>query len=99
MRFDPWILFGLGYQVQNHDAAGVTRHFSGIDFAHLTLGGDYYAWSGVGFGPWLEFDAGVLTKRPNTSTAGLPDGPTHVGADVNYSFIAGLRVVLDLPGK
>jgi len=99
MRFDPWVLVGIGYRSQNHDAPGVTRHFSGIDFAHLALGGDYYASSGVGFGPWLEFDAGVLTKRPDTGTTGAPDGPTHIGTSVNYSFIAGLRVVLDLPGK
>jgi hypothetical protein len=99
MRFDPWLLLGIGYRSQNHDAPGVTRHFSGIDFAHFALGGDYYAWSGLGFGPWLELDAGVLTKRPSTNAAGAPDGTAHVGTDVNYSFVAGLRIVLDLPGK
>ena len=99
MRFDPWILLGIGYQSQNHDAPGVTRHFSGIDFTHLAIGGDYYKWSGLGFGPWLEFDAGVFTKRPDTTPGGLPDGPAHVSTAVNYSFVAGLRLVLDVPGK
>jgi hypothetical protein len=99
MRFDPWILAGLGFQSQNADTAVVKRHFSGIDFAHVALGGDYYLSSGLGLGPWLGFDAGVLTNRPDTNSAGQPDGPVHVGAAVNFSFLAGLRLVLDVPGK
>jgi hypothetical protein len=99
MRFDPWILFGIGYQSQNHDAPGVTRHFSGMNFTHFAIGGDYYVLSGLGVGPWVEFDAGVLTNRPHTTPAGVPDGPVHVNADVNFGFVAGLRLVLDLPGK
>jgi hypothetical protein len=99
MRFDPWVLLGIGYQSQNHDAPLVDRHFSGIEFTHLVLGGDYDAWSNFGFGPWLEFDAGIYTKRPNTGPAGQPDGPGHIGTAVHYGFVAGLRIVLDFPGK
>jgi hypothetical protein len=99
LRFDPWVLLGIGYQAQNRDTPLVDRHFSGIEFTHLAMGGDYDCWRGVGFGPWIQFDAGVYTKRPDTNSAGQLDAPSHVGSAVHYGFVAGLRVVLDVPGK
>jgi hypothetical protein len=99
LRFDPWLLYGIGYQSQNRNTPTVDRHFSGIEFTHLAIGGDYDAWNNLAFGPWLEFDAGVYTKRPNTNSFGQSDAPTHVGSDVHYGFVFGLRAVFDVPGK
>jgi hypothetical protein len=104
LRFDPWVLFGPGYRSQTRDTPLVKRRFAGFEFVRVGVGGDYYPWSGVGFGPWLELDAGVFGTRPKTNTAGQPDrndagNPVTVSPALHFGFVAGLRVVLDLPGK
>lgn len=98
LRFDPWVLLGVGYRSQRRDSPLGQREFSGFEFLHAVLGGDYYVWSGVAFGPFIELDGGVFTKRPKTTSTGQPD-TASVGSAVHLGFAAGLRVVLDLPGK
>lgn len=97
LRFDPWILAGAGYRSLTRDS-GPKRQFSGFELAHVAIGGEYYAWSGLGFGPWLGLDLGIYGTRPKTNSAGQPDAAS-VDADVHLGFAGGLRVVLDLPGK
>jgi hypothetical protein len=99
LRFDPWILAGVGYRSLHLDTAGVTRHFSGFEFAHVVVGGDYYVFSGFGLGPWLDFDSGVFTTRPHTNAAGESTGRHTPGIATHFGVSGGLRVVLDLPGK
>ena len=104
LRFDPWVLFGPGYRSQTRDAPLVKRQFAGIEFVRIGVGGDYYPWSGIGFGPWLELDGGLFSTRPKTNSAGQPDRddagqPVTVSTAMHFGFVSGLRLVLDLPGK
>lgn len=98
VRFDPWLLVGVGYRSLTLDGAGVTRRFSGFEFAHVVAGGDYYIFSGFGLGPFIDFDSGVFTTRPRTNAAGQASSE-RPGVGVHFGLSGGLRVVLDLPGK
>jgi len=104
LRFDPWVLFGPGYRSQSRDTPVVKRQFAGLEFLRVAVGGDYYPWSGVGFGPWLELDGGIFSTLPKTNSAGQPDlddagHPVTVSTAMHLGFVTGLRLVLDLPGK
>ncbi len=90
LRFDPWLSYGIGYRFQSTDPSeGDSLDYSGLDWMRLQFGGEWYAWSQLGFGPLLELSAGTFFSRP--------DGED--GGGVYWNFLAGLRVVVDLPGK
>jgi hypothetical protein len=95
MRFDPWLLAGLGYRGMtidypaNEGLSARTDSYAGIEWLHFALGGDYYPFKNFGFGPLLELDLGVFGKRPNEER----------GSSVHFTFVGGLRVALDVPGK
>jgi hypothetical protein len=84
-RFDPWVSFGVAFRRTTTDASTLT----GLDWAHLQLGGDWYAGSQVGFGPLLELSLGSFVD----STGPLADGA------INAHFLLGGRLVFDTPGK
>jgi hypothetical protein len=89
MRFDPWLSAGLGYSAMSVESSSGTADYAGVEWLKLSVGGDYYPFRSVGFGPMLEFETGVFGKHP--------EGDNGVAA--HFSFIAGLRLVLDVPGK
>jgi hypothetical protein len=84
-RFDPWMSFGLAYRSTATD----TETLTGIDWARIQLGGDWYAGSQLGFGPLLELSLGSYLD----STAQL------ASAALNAHFLLGGRIVFDAPGK
>lgn len=83
-RFDPWGSLGVGYR--SLDAGSTT--YSGIEWLRLTMGGDWYALSEFGLGPYIELDLGTFTKRPSETDAA-----------VYANFALGLNLVFDVPGK
>lgn len=87
-RFDPWMLAGLGYRAMSVKSSSGTVDYAGIEWLRLALGGDYYPFGNVGFGPFAELDVGVFGTRP----AGSASTP-------HFSVVTGLRIILDLPGK
>jgi hypothetical protein len=90
LRFDPWLSLGGGYRQLSFDGGtGVRQKFSGIEWLHLELGADYYAFSGLGLGPYAALSASSYTTRP--ASAG--------DASVNTELSVGLRFLLDLPGR
>jgi len=99
VRFDPWVQLGIGYRSFSVDAGllsnptyrtrSADQKFSGIDFLHVVVGGDFYLFRAFGFGPFLEINAGALTDHPDTDRA----------SSVYGTFSAGLRLALDLPGR
>ncbi|HKY36879.1 MAG TPA: autotransporter outer membrane beta-barrel domain-containing protein [Polyangiaceae bacterium] len=99
LRFDPWVLLGGGYRRMrfNQDTQSPladpyvteTQTYSGLNWLRLELGGDYYAWSGVGLGPFGALSLSSYTDRPE----GAGD------ASVNTELSLGLRLLLDLPGR
>jgi hypothetical protein len=93
MRLDPWILVGPGYRVLTQETPAGTKTYAGVEYLHAAVGGDYYLTTGFGIGPWVGLDGGVLAKRPNPLL-----GPA-VKTAWHTEFVAGLRVVLDIPGK
>lgn len=97
LRFDPWMLFSVGYRQSNvtppplgpaTDPPSNGWDFSGFDWARIQVGGDWYAFKSLGFGPFLELDSGGFTSR---------DSGGNLRA--HWHFAAGLRLVLDVPGK
>jgi hypothetical protein len=89
-RFDPWILAGAGYrQVSYDDSLGTKQTFSGVEWLRLELGADYYVFSGFGVGPYGSLGLSSYAKRPEGAGE----------ARVNTELGAGLRFLLDLPGR
>lgn len=88
-RFDPWLLAGLGYRAMTVESSAGKADYSGVEWLRLSLGGDYYPFKNFGFGPLTEFDLGVFGNRPDEGR----------GSAVHFSFVAGLRLVFDVPGK
>lgn len=90
LRLNPWLALGGGLRRLSFDAAsGARQKFSGVEWLHLELGADYYVFSGLGVGPYGSLSATSYTTRP--ADAG--------GASVNTELSAGLRLLLDLPGR
>lgn len=90
LRFDPWLLLGGSYRrVSFTDGDATSRRFSGLEWLHLELGADYYVFSGLGLGPYAALGLSSFTTRPSGSGS----------AAVNTELSAGLRLLLDLPGR
>jgi hypothetical protein len=90
MRFDPWMGAGLGYRSTTTDTPTGSVTYSGIEILRLQLGGDWYAFDKVGFGPFLELAMGRYGSR---SPGRVGDGANH------WLFMMGARITLDVPGK
>ncbi|RYZ05767.1 MAG: hypothetical protein EOO73_18900 [Myxococcales bacterium] len=89
-RFNPWLMMGAAYrQLSFVDASGDRQKFSGVEWLHLELGADYYALSGVGFGPYGALGLSTYGSRPDAAG----------DASVNVDLSVGLRFFLDLPGR
>jgi len=58
-RFDPWGAFALGVRSTTVDTDLESKDYFGVDIMKLTLGGDWYPTSNVGFGPYVSFDWGT----------------------------------------
>jgi hypothetical protein len=105
LRFVPWILGGIGYRhfsVDSHgggdqDASsnsvnellGDHSEISGISWLRMEIGGDYYAFSGFGFGPYGGLALSTYWDRPEKAG----------GAAVSTELTIGLRFLLDVPGR
>jgi hypothetical protein len=89
LRFDPWILLGAGYQSAMVTERGVKQKFTGLEWLRLAVGGDYYVFSGLALGPFVEVDLGSFLEHPAKGTP----------ATVHAAFLAGLRLTFDTPGK
>jgi hypothetical protein len=89
LRFDPWILVGAGYESATVTEGAATQKFSGVEWLRFAIGGDYYAFSGLAFGPFVELDLGSFLEHPAKDTP----------ATVHATFLAGLRLTFDTPGK
>jgi hypothetical protein len=100
LRFDPWLSLGGGYRQVRFEQDGMlsgpppaqpptTAKFSGFEWLRFQLGADYYAWSGLGLGPYGSLSLSSYSKRP--ASAGE--------AAVNTELSVGLRFLLDLPGR
>ena len=90
LRFDPWLAVGLGYRgLQVEQRSGGDLDYAGLEFLRLQFGGDWYGFSRIGIGPFLDLGA--------TSFFDVPAGDDRGG--VNWRFQSGIRIVLDHPGK
>lgn len=91
LRFDPWISAGAGYRRLTFldNLRATKQKYSGIEWLRLDLGADYYVFSGFGIGPYGTLSLSSYTSRPSGSGE----------ARVNTELSAGLRLLLDLPGR
>jgi hypothetical protein len=85
VRFDPWLSAGAGFRRTTLGGEG----WAGVDIVRLALGGDFYAWPALGFGPFAEITIGTYFDAT----------PKLASHNVNANFTLGLRVVFDTPGK
>ncbi len=90
LRFAPWLTAAAGYrQVSFVDDLRVKQKYSGVEWLRLELGADYYVLSGFGLGPYGSVALSSYSSRP--AAAG--------NVRVNTELSAGLRILLDLPGR
>jgi hypothetical protein len=89
VRFDPWMSAGAGYRMTTLDDGLADQSYSGIDWLRFAVGGDWYAFRYLGFGPFLELDVTSYLSRPDERN----DLPFAL------SFLVGARITLDVPGK
>ncbi len=90
VRFDPWMAAGIGYRLTSIDSPTGKVDYAGIEWLRLQVGGDWYAFDKLAFGPFVELDLGRYTDR---SPGGVDSSANH------WQFASGVRVVFDLPGK
>jgi len=91
LRFDPWLTAGVAYRQLSFldDTRAAKQKYAGIEWLRLELGADYYVFSGFGIGPYGAIALSSYSTRP-----------TGAGeARVNTELSAGLRLLLDLPGR
>jgi len=90
LRFDPWVSYGIGYRdLRTASDRNGASEYSGLEWMRLTFGGDWYANRQFGFGPLVSLSAASFLDAPASADVG----------GVNWRFQAGLRVLLDLPGR
>jgi hypothetical protein len=58
-RFDPWGMFALGVRSTSVDTDLGSKDYFGVDIMKLSVGGDWYPTSNLGFGPYVTFDWGT----------------------------------------
>lgn len=94
IAFDPWISYGIAYRRSSFEGDPQTSRrvftdfsgsvLQGLDVARIALGGDFYPLPWLGFGLFLEVDAGTYLARPE-----------NLGRSTYGFFQAGLRLALD----
>jgi hypothetical protein len=89
VRFDPWMSAGVGFRSTSLDGPTGEQSYSGVEWLRLAVGGDWYAFSLLGLGPFLELDMGVYNSRPDDGR----DAAAH------FQLLFGARITLDVPGK
>jgi hypothetical protein len=91
VRFDPWVSAGVGYRTTSVDlGSGDDANYSGLEWLQLRFGGDWYPLSVLGLGPFVEVDLGTYLSH---------DAAPDASDSVYVNFLAGGRIVLDIPGK
>jgi hypothetical protein len=91
VRFDPWMSAGLGYRTTTFSGVpGGDVDYSGIEWLRLQVGGDWYPFSHVGLGPFMELDMGIYGDK---SVGSIGESAAH------WLFQTGLRITLDIPGR
>jgi hypothetical protein len=85
LSFDPWVSAGIGFRraSDGHDS------WTGIDWARLAVGSEWYPWSNLGVGPLVELTLGTFFGSTRSGSSAAFDG----------NFTLGARVVFDGPGK
>jgi hypothetical protein len=89
LRMDPYATIAMGFRTTRIENPVLARKYSGIEWARVALGTDWYPIPNVGFGPYLDLALGVYGNRPDAT----------IGKEIHASLGAGLRLVVDLPGK
>jgi len=70
-RFDPWGALAVGVRSTSVETGSGKDSYFGADLLKLSLGGDWYPTSKIGFGPYVTFDLGTYNS---TLHSGLGTG-------------------------
>ena len=62
MSLDPWVGLGVGYELVNISAGGASSTTSGLEFANISVGGNYKVASNFAVGPVISFGLGSYSK-------------------------------------
>ncbi len=94
--FDPWLAAGMAWRWTSFDLSWPGYQpgkldYSGMDWLHLAVGGEWYPHRLLGFGPFLAFDLGSYSNRPGSA---IPR-PTAVpdSSAIHSFFTIGIRGV------
>lgn len=99
LAIDPWMSLGVGYRslVITQPSAGAAtapleQSFEGLDFARISLGGDFFPLPWVGIGPSFDVAVGTTISGPQAAM-------TETTRAVYAVFQLGLRIQLDPVGR
>lgn len=92
--FDPWLAAGLAWRWTSFDLSWPGYQpgkldYSGLDWIHLAVGGEWYPHQMIGFGPYLGFDLGSYSSRPSSP---IPTAQP-AGSAIHSFFTIGIRGV------
>jgi len=65
-RFDPWGALAVGVRSASVDTGSGKESYFGADLLKLSLGGDWYPTSKIGFGPYVTLDLGAYNSTLHT---------------------------------
>ena len=86
-RFDPWLALGVAYR-HNSWNFGTSRSMDSLEFTKLAIGGDWFVTSLLTVGPVLSLGLDTATTEHANEKPAL-----------FAVYFAGIRVMLDLPGR
>lgn len=88
---DPFVTFGLGYRSTAYgDGINPDITYSGFEWLRLQAGADWYLFRHVGFGAFVELDAGTFEHKASTPLSGTA---------AHEQLLFGGRVAFDALGR
>lgn len=64
---DHWIGLGAGFEIYDEEVQGITRRYTGFEFANLQFGEDFSLGNRLGLGPFLSLSLGQFTHVEQTA--------------------------------
>lgn len=90
-QIDPWVGLGVGYESVGVSASegglSISTSVTGLEFANLSLGGDYRVSPNLGVGPYLGLTVGQYSSAFDTD---IPEKALHMWLSI------GVRGVFDV---
>ena len=89
---DHWIGLGAGFEIYDEEVQGITRRYTGFEFANLQFGEDFSLGNRLGLGPFLSLSLGQFTHVEQTSGTRLVSDEEIAKKTLHLWAVIGLRL-------